>query len=228
MRSTTACYISAMTSPCPRGRFAPRASALVLALAACGGPTARPEADAPAVEVAPVAPDLLVGPGTASIEASPPVRCPLVVLSLVSDTPHGEVVMATIDGDGTVSGPPELSSRPLGRFDERGCVFADEGAVIDWTLGEELWMERATLPADARRVGRFGIDDRGHLTTDEEPDLVVMRLEGFRPEALCAGKLLVGVMHAMMAGMSMAVAEGVAETLDPPADSACPDRHRRR
>lgn len=192
-------------------------------LAACGGPPP-PEAPAPAVEVAPVAPGPLIGPAT--VEAAPAARCPLVALELVSDTPHGEVVMATIAKDGTVSGPPELSSRPLGRFDERGCIVDDEDAVVDWTLGEELWMARVALPADARRVGRFTIDDQGRLTADERPDVVAMRLEGFRPDALCAGKLLVGVMHAMMAGVSMAVADGVAETLKAPADSACPDRHR--
>ena len=225
MRSTvTCCRSSVMTEPSPPGHGV---IPLVVLLAACGGTSASAEPTAPAVEVAPAAPALLVGPARATVEAPRPPRCPLIALELVSETPHGEVVMATLGKDGTVAGPPELSSRPLGTFDERGCIVDEEGVAVDWTLGEELWMMRTTLPADERRVGRFVIDDGGRLTADEKPGLVVMRLEGFRPEALCAGKLLVGVMHAMMAGVSMAVVDGVAETLEPPADSACADRHRR-
>jgi hypothetical protein len=144
-------------------------------------------------------------------------------MQLVAKTPGGTATLVVLDQDGTVRGPPELSQRPLGSFDERGCVASEDGVVVDWTTSSELWMLRTTLPADGRRVGRFVIEQDGSLRDgDAEP---TMTLTGYEPQGMCAGKLLVGVMHAMMAGFSMAVVDGGALQLGPPTDSACPERH---
>jgi hypothetical protein len=146
-------------------------------------------------------------------------------MKLISQTPHGSSTLIELDEDGSVRGPRALSGKPLGTFDDRGCIVAADGLVVaDHTTGTDLWMRRAPLEGSGRRVGHFTIDKEGKLTAEGLPD-IVMVLEGFEERGLCAGKLMVVSYLAMMSGVSMAVVEGVAEELPPPKDSACPDRH---
>lgn len=174
--------------------------------------------------------------GTAAVDPAPPpvptAACPLVPMKLLIDTPErGDVVMATLDASGVVGGPPGLMAmskrKALAHFDDRGCLYDEEGVVAELTADSTLWMLRETLPATGRSVGESTIEADGRIRSARD-GAPAMRLSGFEERGLCAGKLLVAALRAMMGGVSMAVVDGVAESLAPPSGSVCPDRHAPR
>lgn len=152
-------------------------------------------------------------------------------MKLVSQPPdRPEAVMVTLDEQGRVEGMPDLAALSqrdpgIASFDERGCLYGADGVVSELTNDGELWMMRGVMQASGRSVDHFTIAPDGRITSSTGGD-GHLRFVGFEERGLCAGKLLVGAMFAMFAGASMAVVDGAASVMAPPAASVCPERHR--
>ena len=113
------------------------------------------------------------------------------------------------------------------RLDPKGCLVGPDGLWTElspdgslWTQHESLPVHGATieLPTGGLRIEPDGAVDR--LGADggiESAGMLV--LEGYRPDAQCAGKLLVATFMAMMP--SMAVVDGHPAMAPAPAGSLC-------
>ena len=188
--------------------------------------SAAPPAAAPTVEVAPGASvDMGAAPAP---ERSTAERCPRVAMSLVIEAKDGgRISMMSLaeNGDLHIQGPAAVSAT----LDASGCLVRKGELWAEMTPSNKIWTIHSLLDAEGEGVQVAGaklvIREDG-IIERVRPDGSVevaksggLRLEGYREEGKCAGKLMLAVMLAMTP--SMAVVDGVAKRAPIPADSLC-------
>jgi len=198
---------------------------------ATAGPARRTTAGAVVLYVALWAAGLSFVSGcTRSAERVAPGRCPVVPLGLVVETPGSQPVeILSIDARGVLHGGLAGGQRELARLDGRGCLTGNDGVWVELTSGGDLWTLRRVFAVDgeALLVGgkrvRIAPDGTISFTGPDGAPLDdqygSFRLTGYRPEAACAGRILLVTGLSMMP--SMAVVDGNPRTLPPPEDSLC-------
>lgn len=209
----------------------------VLAFQGCR-PGPSPAAAAPAVEVARDRDTEANSAGEAPAPArarQEAWRCGVSPMKLVlSDFRQAvpePIVMMQMSADGELV-LPAFMSRPFGRLGEDGCLVSQNRVVLELTPSGKLWTGRELMHANGDRLESgattFTLRDDGTLTRDAPGEAVQTwaRLEGYRPEARCTAFVMLATLMTMMP--SMAVSDGAAPWLQPPADSLCAEREHER
>lgn len=137
-------------------------------------------------------------------------RCPLVPLSLVLDTPDGKTIeVLSLDPDGNLRGALS-GTKPVARFDSRGCLAGPDGVWVEQTRSATLWTQRATVD-----VGEcfLKMPDRtltilpdGKVQAGDEALVGTFRFVGYDGRSCCAARILLQAFLSMMP--SMAVSDG--------------------
>jgi hypothetical protein len=159
--------------------------------------------------------------------APPAPRCPAVPMRLMLEVEGGPPAPA-VSLDATGGFRTALTGAdPVAQLDPRGCMVGEDGVWVELAPDGSLWTLRERTPTERGRAAFTGrplaIETDGSVRADDGK--VIARLDGYRPEGLCVGLLLVQAFRAMMP--SMAIVDGRPVELPPPEPSACPDRHRR-
>lgn len=168
-------------------------------------------------------------PGSSRIGGS--IRCPVIPMKLLLLRTQGtEFELLSLAADGSVTVPLSPDQGSSFRIDGRGCLLTKGGVEVEFTPEGDVWtlhsIIRVRRPGELLGEGdvELGADGVVAMMTFDADRREIARIEGYRPEGRCAALLLVGTFLLMMP--SMAVADGVAPILDPPAGSRCLDLPR--
>ncbi len=150
-------------------------------------------------------------------------------MSLVIEAKDGgRISMMTLaeNGDLHIQGP---AAGVTATMDASGCLVRKGELWAELTPSSKVWTIHSLLDAEGDGVQVAGaklVIRQDGVIQRVRPDGSVevaksggLRLEGYREEGQCAGKLMLAVMLAMTP--SMAVVDGVAKRAPTPADSLC-------
>jgi len=164
---------------------------------------------------------------------APALPCPIVPISLVMVPEKGnERPVLSLNADGRLDVDVATTSRKHGAatLDPQGCLFADDGLWAELAPHDKLWTPHTTLEVDGAclvmnaasslclapdgKIERHIPRADGAATVDTS-----MEIRGYRPEARCAGLLLLATFASMMP--SMAVVDGHPARAPAPEGSRC-------
>lgn len=201
-----------------KGRWWQLGLAVAVMLTACQRPPAGPPARVVVPDMPPAPPPPL------------PVACPLVPVALVV-TPVGAEprTVLSLDDQGRLDVSMFRHRSGAAKLDTRGCLAGSDGLWAEWAPRDQVWTPHETLAvagdcimlANGRTLCLAADGNVALRTTDpaEVRAMGAMQIRGYRPEARCAGFVLLATFMSMMPGM--AVVDGHPARAPAPEGSRC-------